>query len=109
MRERERHAYTAATEVVSVASPLFSRDAAKCCRSVAAPRVRLLGARAREIQISLIRQQPEKSFHHYLEISYFYKLFINFLNIFDGDNFLLGHNYFIFIHMSGAYLKNHGV
>ena len=55
--ERERHTYTAATEVVSVASPLFSRDAARCCLSVAAPRVRPLGARAREIQNSLIPQQ----------------------------------------------------
>ena len=41
--ERERHTYTAATEVVSVASPLFSRDAARCCRAVAAPRVDRLG------------------------------------------------------------------
>ena len=50
-RGRERYTYTAATEVVSVASPLFSRDAARCCRAVAAPRVRPLGAQAREIQI----------------------------------------------------------
>ena len=55
-RESERHTYTAATEVVSVASPLFSRDTARCCRAVAAPRVRPLGARAREIQITLIPQ-----------------------------------------------------
>ena len=56
-RERQRTTYTAATEVVSVASPLFSRGAARCCRAVAAPRVRPLGARAREIQITLIPQQ----------------------------------------------------
>ena len=49
--ERERHKYTAATEVVSIASQLFSRDAARCCRAVAAPRGWPLRARAREFQI----------------------------------------------------------
>ena len=37
-----------------MASSLFNRDAARCCRSETAPRVRLLGARAREIHITLI-------------------------------------------------------
>ena len=54
--ERERHNYTTTTEVVSVASQLFRRDAARCCRAVAEPWVRPRGARAREILITLIPQ-----------------------------------------------------